>query len=435
MFGRDGVFTKLGENVPLVNLIVQDHHRRHGNDEALKRASAANPIGANGAITRWAEHVPLVNNVVQVAHGLSGEDSALERARKNDWLDGPNGGVAALGRRSSPSDLDGWVSDAEDLHVENPGWMQTLPDSLVLRRMTLPGTHDSCARFCSERMKCQTLTLPKQLRGGIRYLDIRCRHCRDGLEIYHGAQRQPGMTLEVVLTEVAAFLCDNPSEAVLIRLKEEHYPESNTTTPFDELVKQTCLSCVGASFVDLGADEDLGSLPLARLRGRILVLRSYKGVPAPGSVLWSSLDLQDEYLVATPWHVENKKVPAILQKLRDARDGASHRLVANHLSGVGALVHPLTCAGVTNGAAGRLLGENAGSHGFGILVADFPGERLLHACIAANPGAEPALLSAPGLGSEDVQPALLTLYPRTSPSKTICPPKGAPEYCNDPKFQ
>ena len=59
-------------------------------------------------------------------------------------------------------------------------WMSAVNDSLKLSAISIPGTHDSGARYdpplLSGTAKCQDLTIREQLNAGTRFLDIRCRH-------------------------------------------------------------------------------------------------------------------------------------------------------------------------------------------------------------------------------------------------------------------
>jgi 1-phosphatidylinositol phosphodiesterase len=64
--------------------------------------------------------------------------------------------------------------------------MSDVPGSRLLSQLVLPGTHDSCARSGGSLVACQTRTLAEQLKAGIRFLDIRCRHISDAFAIHHG---------------------------------------------------------------------------------------------------------------------------------------------------------------------------------------------------------------------------------------------------------
>lgn len=83
-------------------------------------------------------------------------------------------------------------------------WMSALSDSLSLASLSIPGTHESCARFepLAGSARCQTLSLSEQLEAGVRYLDIRCRRVDNSFSIYHGMVSQ-NMTFEDVLDATA----------------------------------------------------------------------------------------------------------------------------------------------------------------------------------------------------------------------------------------
>ena len=104
-------------------------------------------------------------------------------------------------------------------------WMQNIPDNTLLKTISIPGTHDTMARVGLELATCQVLSLEQQLRAGIRALDIRCRCRNDQFENHHGPIQQ-GTTFYDVLNTIVVFLNANPSETILMRLKEEYGPEN-----------------------------------------------------------------------------------------------------------------------------------------------------------------------------------------------------------------
>ena len=69
-----------------------------------------------------------------------------------------------------------------------PDWMADLDDTRMVAELTIPGTHDSGARFdlAQGLAKCQDLTIADQLAAGVRFFDLRCRHVQDQFLIYHG---------------------------------------------------------------------------------------------------------------------------------------------------------------------------------------------------------------------------------------------------------
>ncbi|TQF01304.1 hypothetical protein E6W39_02445 [Kitasatospora acidiphila] len=64
-------------------------------------------------------------------------------------------------------------------------WLAALPDSAPLARLTIPGTHDTCALYDGPLVQCQNLSVPDQLTAGIRFLDMRCRAINGVFAIHH----------------------------------------------------------------------------------------------------------------------------------------------------------------------------------------------------------------------------------------------------------
>src|SRR5512143_1380456 len=73
-----------------------------------------------------------------------------------------------------------------------PDWMADLADTRMIAELSIPGTHDSGARFDLTQglAKTQDLTIAEQLTAGVRYFDVRCRHVGDQFLIYHGGVDQ-----------------------------------------------------------------------------------------------------------------------------------------------------------------------------------------------------------------------------------------------------
>jgi len=127
--------------------------------------------------------------------------------------------------------------EASSAEVSGSNWMSYMPD-IEISRLSIPGTHDSGAREFSDitpdsAVITQTLTIREQLDAGVRYLDIRCRHIANRCDIYHGrVYLQLGMN--DVLNQVYSFLNDNPSETVIMHVKQpEHSDPSKEDAGFD----------------------------------------------------------------------------------------------------------------------------------------------------------------------------------------------------------
>lgn len=124
-----------------------------------------------------------------------------------------------------------FVCMALELDNELARWMVHINDSSSLSDLTIPGTHNSGARYESfgGTAKCQNLTIREQLDLGVRYLDIRLRHYGDSLVVHHGAVHQH-LNFDDVLLHVTDFLTENPSEVVMMEVSQEHTSENNTRT-------------------------------------------------------------------------------------------------------------------------------------------------------------------------------------------------------------
>lgn len=195
---------------------------------------------------------------------------------------------------------------ATSLSTAAPGgsdWMKTLDGTLPIQKLSIPGSHDSGALLepVSGTAKCQSLTIAEQLAAGVRFLDVRCRHVGDSFIIHHGLVDQK-LSYESVLGTATTFLKENPSECVILSVKEEYEPEKNTRSferTFDTYVAK---------------DPDRWwlkpELPtLDQVRGKIVLFRRFsstsqtKGINAskwPDNTTFSAppLRVQDHYRAA-----------------------------------------------------------------------------------------------------------------------------------------
>ena len=68
---------------------------------------------------------------------------------------------------------------------ESVAWMKEVSNRKV-SELTIPGTHDTCCTKKLDFCQTQTYSLTCQLRDGIRFFDIRCRHIENVFAIHHG---------------------------------------------------------------------------------------------------------------------------------------------------------------------------------------------------------------------------------------------------------
>ncbi|MCI3921103.1 phosphatidylinositol-specific phospholipase C [Paenibacillus sp. TRM 82003] len=216
-------------------------------------------------------------------------------------------------------------------------WMGSIADGTSLAALSIPGTHDSGALYepISGTAKTQDLTIAQQLSIGVRYLDIRTRHYQDAFTIHHGAVYQ-NQNFDDVLNAVISFLNANPTETVIMSVKEEHTADGNTRS-YEETFN---------SYVNKNPSKWLmtGHIPsLGEARGKIVLLRRFGSAQLPKGIdatAWqdnttftiqnaAALKVQDYYKVSD----RNKKWTDIQNMYNEANTSNPARLYVNHTSG------------------------------------------------------------------------------------------------------
>jgi 1-phosphatidylinositol phosphodiesterase len=107
--------------------------------------------------------------------------------------------------------------------------MSGIEDETNIAGISIPGTHDSCARYESVRTQCQWFSIIQQLNRGIRFVDIRCRYRTDAesgrkQNIYfpvHHSDKYQYFLFEEVQAQCVAFLDANPTEFILMNVQME----------------------------------------------------------------------------------------------------------------------------------------------------------------------------------------------------------------------
>jgi 1-phosphatidylinositol phosphodiesterase len=280
--------------------------------------------------------------------------------------------------------------------------MKQLRGDRKLSALNIPGTHETCARYGGGLVACQTLSLKEQLEAGIRFIDIRCRHVGDGkgndvFTIHHGLVFQNLRFGEGVRDVCIDFLKANPTECIVMSIKEEYEPDNVTRTfeaTFDWYLQGT------ENFWYLG-----NVIPtLDSVRGKIVLFRRYgngtKGIvaspsywkdnatfdiPTPGG----ALKIQDEYHVPTLFDL-GSKWEKIEKLLNEAEKGSKNDWYINFLSGTSAGAWPINVAKDRIAASypmnPRLSAflQPKSSGRFGMLMMDFPDDSLIRTIISLN---------------------------------------------------
>lgn len=216
-------------------------------------------------------------------------------------------------------------------------WMGAIAGTTSLAALSIPGSHDTGARFedVAGATKTQDLTVPDQLTAGIRYFDIRTRNVNNKFDIYHLTVYQQ-LSFDTVLQNIFDFLTANPSEAIIMSVKEEQ-PASSSTNTFEQTFDSYVAQHPERWY--LGA-----SIPtLAAVRGKIVLLRRFSATSTPKGIdgtVWSDnttftidnsaavVRIQDYYEITD----DDSKWTAITGLLTEAPTADPAILFINHTS-------------------------------------------------------------------------------------------------------
>ena len=113
-------------------------------------------------------------------------------------------------------------------------WMSAIRGDTKLTEITIPGTHDTCAKefytsinLLIRNVKCQKLYIPELLEAGVRHLDIRCETDKNShsTKTVHSTfdcyKNGTYYYLDFVFQEVYDFLDAHPTETVILQIKED----------------------------------------------------------------------------------------------------------------------------------------------------------------------------------------------------------------------
>jgi len=176
--------------------------------------------------------------------------------------------------------ISSWLLMASALGAFASGsnWMSPLDSHLLISQLSIPGSHDTMALYepFPGTTKCQNLSLAQQLKAGVRFLDIRCRHTNNSFGIYHGRVAQSASFDDVIKT-CASFLSSNPGECIVMSVKPEYTPEGNTRS-----FEQTFDSYVSKNAGLWHLESDIPAL--GAIRGKIILFRRFAAKSLPKGI-------------------------------------------------------------------------------------------------------------------------------------------------------
>ena len=228
-------------------------------------------------------------------------------------------------------------------------WLKGIDGSKKIHSISIPGTHDSGARFRGPFSRCQHLSILEQLINGVRYLDIRCRHINNCFMIHHTRKFQylgfGGGVLDVCIS----FLREHPSEFIFMQVKEEYNALDNTRS-FFETMKDYIEGLEDYFFFDEISPT------LDQVRGKIVLLRRFSSPVTPfgnelkfGSETFTSnttitARVQDAYQVKSLFH-RQLKWERFLNLMEEVKQNSDEdKLFINFGSGSTTFCYPYSTA-------------------------------------------------------------------------------------------
>lgn len=255
-------------------------------------------------------------------------------------------------------------------------WLSNIDGNKKVNNISIPGTHDSGARFRGPFSQCQSLSILEQLLNGVRFLDIRCRHVNNCCMIHHTRKFQYLGFGSGVRDVILDFLRDHPTEFVFLQLKSEYNAQGNSRSFFE-----TIKAYIDPYSDKFYLDEQLPTLD--QVRGKIVLLRRFNA-PVPYGILLSFTNnstftsnttvtarIQDEYKVKTLFH-RPQKWDTFLAHLNEAKENEdSDKLFINFGSGSTTFCYPYSTATYMTPKIGDYL-KNKDPHSFvGVIVLDY----------------------------------------------------------------
>ncbi len=284
------------------------------------------------------------------------------------------------------------------------GWMASLPDTVQVCRLSIPGTHDSGTsgvRFPMRHYaRTQTMDLSEQWDAGIRFFDLRPRLDGGELKIYHGPA-SCHLTLADALSILMSKVEQNPTEFCIVMTNSAGGGQAAVDGTM-ELIRSVIPAVMLADFK--------ADMRVSDIRGRILFMHRNApstGVDAPGAVIlgWpgngssrrvrlqssagtgAELWAQDSFTSGSndaDAYLQGKwdSMCRLLQAFGDAADGV---WCINHASGYTGTGVRTNIGKNTRNTNARLLDWlNENKLPVGIIPMDFPSQELIDAIIECN---------------------------------------------------
>jgi len=158
--------------------------------------------------------------------------------------------------------------------INEPNWLSKINDKSAISDLSLVGTHNALAFFGGDSIQSQSWPIEKQLRAGIRGLDVNVRHYNDELLVYGGPSYQQ-LSYNDVEKICIEFLRENPSEFLLLNVqKQADEVEPHARTFYNEI--KYCVDQKPTNYYRGNTMPNVG-----QVRGRIVLMGNMPyGIPS-----------------------------------------------------------------------------------------------------------------------------------------------------------
>lgn len=142
------------------------------------------------------------------------------------------------------------------------GWLKNIPDAVPFKKLTLPGTHNSCAHEINILAQCQNVDLNEQLKMGVRYFDIRLDN---DFQVAHGIFKTC-INMQQVQSTCIDFLTSEPSEFIIVLVSPNSTTDASFVERFEKLLNKKFWYAGGDDVIDKNVGQ---------LRGKMILFRKF----------------------------------------------------------------------------------------------------------------------------------------------------------------
>lgn len=219
-----------------------------------------------------------------------------------------------------------YYHDPDDL-TDRSSWMAKVRDDLRITEFSIPGTHGSASYQWEDITNNQILTIKQQLKAGIRYFDLRAKASSSGkVTLYHGPIYLFN-TLSQTFKQMSQFLQKNPSETILVRIKQTGSDDATLTKNLSQIINNYSSH--------IWSTSSSSHIPrLSDVRGKILILQNFGSGSVNFGIRYNNFNIQDDYHLNHNWELYDKWL-AVKSHLQKANRDRSPYGYINYLSGSG----------------------------------------------------------------------------------------------------